>query len=79
MLAFHTHFALVEMSYEAMAVKNEEQDIGILILYSLRSSCVSNIFSALIGISAVKTDASFQDGTASLSVVSKRELTYLTR
>lgn len=54
MLALHTHIALVQMFYEVMAVKNKEQAFGILILYSLRSSCVSNTFSVLVGISAVK-------------------------
>lgn len=42
------------MSYEVTTVKNAEQDCSIFILYSLRSSSVSNVFYLLIGIYAFK-------------------------
>lgn len=54
MLVCHAYFREVEMSYEVTTVKNEEQDCSILILYSLRSSSVSNVFSLLISIYAFK-------------------------
>jgi len=54
MLVFHTHFTIAEIFYEVMAVKNEEQGCSIFILYSLRTSCVSNVFSMLVDISSDK-------------------------
>lgn len=50
MLVFHTHFTLAEVFYGVMAVKNEEQGCSIFILYSLRTSCVSNVFSMLLDV-----------------------------
>lgn len=54
MMVCHSWFTLVEVSYEVMTVKNKEQDSSIFILYSLRSSRVSNVFCLLISIYALK-------------------------
>lgn len=43
-----------EQSQEVMTVRSQEQGCDILILYSLKRSCASNVFSMLISVYALK-------------------------